>query len=44
MIVGDRGAGGGQSVLGLPFFAGKFVVFDRTGSNGHGVVGVARQG
>jgi hypothetical protein len=28
----------GQSILGLPMFAGKYVVFDRTGGPGRGVV------
>jgi hypothetical protein len=38
MISGDRGAGGGQSLLGLPLFTSRFVVFDRTASNGHGAI------
>ena len=41
MIAGDNGALAGQSILGLPLFSGHFVVFDRTASNGHGVIGFA---
>ncbi len=41
MITGDNGALAGQSILGLPLFAGHFVVFDRTTSNRHGVIGFA---
>jgi hypothetical protein len=41
MIGGDNGALAGQSILGLPIFTGHFVVFDRTASNGHGVIGFA---
>ena len=38
MICGDRGAGGGQSILGLPLMTSRFVAFDRTASNGHGAI------
>ena len=41
VLVGDGGVFGGQSNLGLPLFAGHFVVFDRTGGSGRGVVGFA---
>jgi len=41
VLVGDGGLLGGQSNLGLPLFAGHFVVFDRTGGSGRGVVGFA---
>jgi hypothetical protein len=41
MITGDGGSLAGQSILGLPLFAGHFVVFDRTASNGHGVISFA---
>lgn len=40
MLAGDQGMFGGQSVLGLPFFVGKYVVFDRS-IPGKGVVAVA---
>jgi hypothetical protein len=43
MISGDNGALAGQSILGLPIFTGHFVVFDRTASNGHGVIRFAAQ-
>jgi len=43
MLSGDGGKFGGQSILGLPLFARYFVVFDRTASNGHGVVAFAVQ-
>jgi hypothetical protein len=42
-IAGDGGRLGGQSILGLPMFTGHLVVFDRTSSTGHGVVGFAWQ-
>lgn len=32
---------GGQSILGLPLFAGRYVVFDRSGAGGLGVVRMA---
>lgn len=41
MLAGDGYSFGGQSVLGLPFFAGNYVVFDRSAPNGRGVVAVA---
>jgi Eukaryotic aspartyl protease len=41
MLVGDGYRFGGQSVLGLPFFAGNYVVFDRTALDGRGAVAVA---
>lgn len=41
VIAGDGGMLNGQSNLGLPLFAGKYVVFDRTGGPGRGVVGFA---
>ncbi len=41
VLVGDGGLLGGQSNLGLPLFAGHFVVFDRTGGTGRGLVGFA---
>jgi hypothetical protein len=41
MLCGDGGMLGGQSILGLPVFSGHFVVFDRTATNGHGVIGFA---
>jgi hypothetical protein len=40
-ISGDGGMLGGQSNLGLPIFSGHYVVFDRTASSGHGVIGFA---
>jgi hypothetical protein len=40
MLTGDQGLFGGQSVLGLPLFVGKYVVFDRS-VPGKGVVAVA---
>ena len=43
VLCGDGGMLGGQSILGLPLFAGQFVVFDRTATNGHGVIGFAAQ-
>jgi hypothetical protein len=43
VMCGDNGRFGGQSVLGLPLFSGHYVVFDRTATNGHGVIGFARQ-
>jgi hypothetical protein len=42
MLTGDGYGLGGQSTLGLPFFAGQYVVFDRSGPSGRGVVSVAR--
>jgi hypothetical protein len=41
-ICGDNAALAGQSNLGLPVFCGHYVVFDRTASNGHGVIGFAK--
>lgn len=41
MLAGDGHSLGGQSILGLPFFAGKYVVFDRSAPSGRGVVAVA---
>jgi hypothetical protein len=41
MLAGDGYRFGGQSILGLPFFAGNFVVFDRSSPDGRGVVAVA---
>jgi hypothetical protein len=41
MMVGDEYYYGGQSILGLPFFVGNYVVFDRSAPNGRGVVAVA---
>jgi Xylanase inhibitor C-terminal len=41
MMTGDNGALAGQSILGLPVFTGHLVVFDRTASNGHGVISFA---
>jgi hypothetical protein len=41
MLAGDGYRFGGQSVLGLPFFAGNYVVFDRSAPDGRGVVAVA---
>jgi hypothetical protein len=41
MICGDRGSGGGQSILGLPLFTNRFVVFDRSATDGRGFVGFA---
>ncbi len=41
MLAGDGYRFGGQSILGLPFFAGKYVVFDRSAPDSHGVVAVA---
>jgi hypothetical protein len=43
VLCGDGGMLGGQSILGLPLFAGQFVVFDRTATNGNGVIGFAAQ-
>ena len=43
MIAGDGGMMGGQSILGLPIFSGNYVVFDRTSSNGGGIIRFARQ-
>jgi hypothetical protein len=43
MLAGDGGKMGGESVLGLPMFCGHLVVFDRSASSGHGVVGFAAQ-
>jgi hypothetical protein len=40
-LCGDNGMLGGQSNLGLPIFGDHYVVFDRTASNGHGVVSFA---
>ncbi len=40
-IDGDGGRLGGESILGLPLFSGHFVVFDRTGGSGHGVIAFA---
>jgi hypothetical protein len=40
-LCGDGGMLGGQSNLGLPIFCGHYVVFDRTASSGHGVIGFA---
>jgi len=44
MLAGDGHRFGGQSILGLPFFAGNYVVFDRSTPSGRGVVAVARGG
>jgi hypothetical protein len=33
----------GQSILGLPIFAGRYVVFDRTGGTGRSVIKFANQ-
>lgn len=41
MLAGDGYRFGGQSVLGLPFFAGNYVVFDRSSADGRGTVAVA---
>lgn len=41
MLAGDGHRLGGQSILGLPFFAGQYVVFDRSAANGRGFVAVA---
>jgi hypothetical protein len=41
MLAGDGYRFGGQSILGLPFFAGNYVVFDRSAPDGRGVVAVA---
>jgi hypothetical protein len=43
VISGDNGRMGGQSILGLPIFSNNYVVFDRTQSNGQGVINFARQ-
>ena len=43
VIAGDGGMMGGQSIIGLPIFSGSYVVFDRTSSNGAGVIRFARQ-
>jgi len=44
-FIGGDGNGrlGGQSILGLPIFTGHYVIFDRTATNGHGVVAFADQ-
>jgi hypothetical protein len=44
MLSGDGYRFGGQSILGLPFFAGNYVVFDRSAPDGRGVVAVAPGG
>jgi hypothetical protein len=41
VLSGDDYRFGGQSVLGLPFFAGKYVVFDRSAPDGRAMVAVA---
>ena len=41
MLCSDSGALAGQSIIGLPIFTGHFVVFDRSASNGHGVISFA---
>jgi hypothetical protein len=38
VLSGDGNMLGGQSNLGLPVFAGHYVVFDRTAGSGHGVI------
>jgi hypothetical protein len=43
VISGDGGMVGGMSTLGLPIFSGRYVVFDRTASSGHGVIKFASQ-
>ncbi len=43
VIGGDGGMLGGMSSLGLPIFSGRYVVFDRTASSGHGVIRFASQ-
>jgi hypothetical protein len=40
-LCGDNGMLGGQSNFGLPIFCGRYVVFDRTASNGHGAISFA---
>jgi hypothetical protein len=41
MLVSDNGALNGQSNLGLPLFADRFVAFDRSGPAGRGTIGFA---
>ena len=41
MIAGDNGGMAGQSILGLPLFCNRFVVFDRTAGHGLGVISFA---
>jgi hypothetical protein len=41
MLAGDGYQFGGESILGLPFFAGNYVVFDRSAPNGRGIVALA---
>ncbi len=43
-IVSDNGTLNGQSNLGLPLFANRFVVFDRTGAAGTGTAGTGTIG
>jgi Eukaryotic aspartyl protease len=40
-LCGDNGMLAGQSNFGLPIFCGHYVVFDRTASNGQGVISFA---
>ncbi len=40
-LCGDGGQLGGRSILGLPLFAGRYVVFDRAAAGGRGVIGFA---
>jgi len=41
VLIGDNGSLKGQSNLGLPLFADRVVVFDRTGPAGRGTIGFA---
>jgi hypothetical protein len=43
VLCGDGGMLGGQSILGLPLFCSRFVVFDRSASSGHGAILFAGQ-
>jgi hypothetical protein len=42
VIFGDNGAGGGQSILGLPLMNNYYTVFDRSVDKGLGVVSFAK--